>query len=126
MPSVDRVGRQFPLTFAASFAPSAETLGRWWSELIAVALRSREHDCDADALESALLTPPGDPWSSQSVELPDPWLVEALAAAIPGNSLWWSWRPGGTDDQTVWLLNGLPRGDQFLRLIRPASRVTGD
>jgi type VI secretion system protein ImpM len=119
MPSVDRVGRQFPLTFAASFAPAAETLGRWWSELIAVALRAKEHDCDADALESALLAPPVHSGIEPAPESPDPSLATSLAAAAPGTTLWWSWRPDARDGEVLSAVGGLPRGDGFLQLIRP-------
>jgi type VI secretion system protein ImpM len=116
MPSVDRVGRQFPLTFAASFEADLDSLNRWWSALIGVAMRARAPEFDADALESALLAPPGNPYPSEA-ESPEQRLVPALSAAVPGGSVWWSWRAGAPRDETVWVLDGLPRGEGFLRLI---------
>ena len=119
MPSVDRVGRQFPLTFAASFATQAGALAHWWSALIAVASRAKDRDCDADALESALLASPVHPCGDQAPEPSDSRLAPALEAAMPGTSLWWSWRPDARDDEIPAAIDGLPRGDRFLQLIRP-------
>jgi type VI secretion system ImpM family protein len=112
MPSVDRIGRQFPLTFAASFAPAVEALGPWWSELIGVAMKAKE-GCDVDALEQALLASRG---TSQPDHTAGP-LVSALSAAGAGASVWWSWRSEAREAEIVSVIDGLPRGDRFLALI---------
>jgi type VI secretion system protein ImpM len=119
MPSVDRVGRQFPLTFAASFAPDIEALARWWSALIEVALRAKERDCDAEALECALFAAPAREHSDQADEPSGQRVVPALAAAASGTSLWWSRRGEASDGEIVSVLDGLPHGDRFVQLIRP-------
>jgi type VI secretion system protein ImpM len=121
MPSVDRVGRQFPLTFAASFAPEPEALHRWWSTLVGVAMRAKQPDCDADALEVALLASPGHVDPGPPVEAFQSRVAPTLAAAGAKTSLWWSLRHEAQQDETVSVLEGLPRGDRFVQLIAPGS-----
>jgi type VI secretion system ImpM family protein len=125
MPSVDRIGRQFPLTFAASFAPHPDSLDRWWSTLLAVAMRAKEPDCDADALESALLASPGQVDREPSAEPFQSQVVPALTVAATGTSLWWSWCRDDPGGETVWVLDGLPRHDRFLQLICPGFAASG-
>jgi type VI secretion system protein ImpM len=115
MPSVDRVGRQYPLTFAASFAPRIEIARPWWSALIEVAMRVKEPGCDAEALETRLLAAQGVPPCVAAGPIESP-LATALAGAGPATSLWWPWSGHGPDDQTGSALDGLPRGDRFVRL----------
>jgi len=121
MPSVDRVGRQFPLTFAASFAPAPDALHRWWSALIVVALRAKEPDCDADALEVALLASSGNADRDPPLGAFQSRVAPTLAAAAAGTSLWWSMRHEAQPDETVSMLEGLPRGNRFVQLIAPGS-----
>jgi len=121
MPSVDRVGRQFPLTFAASFAPEPDTLHRWWSALVGVAMRAKQPDCDADALEVALLSAPGTVEPEPSVEVFETRIAPSLATAAAGTSVWWSWRQGAPEDGTLSVVEGLPRSDRFLQLVAPGS-----
>ncbi len=125
-PSVDRIGRQFPLTFAASFVPDLDSLHRWWSTLVTVAMRAKEADCDADALESALLVAPAIEDPGPPAESFDSRVAPAWAAAATGASLWWSWRREDPGGETVWVLDGLPRRDRFLRLICPGFVVAAD
>jgi type VI secretion system protein ImpM len=135
-PSVDRVGRQFPLTFAASFAPEAGTLHRWWSTLVGIAMRAKEPDCDADALEAALLTSPAldpgptveaSPLTSDAmdrgptVERFETQVAPSVATAAAGTSVWWCWRREAPEDRILSVVEGLPRGDRFLQLIAPDS-----
>ena len=125
MPSVDRVGRQFPLTFAASFAPELGSLNAWWSALIGIALRAKE-SCDADALEAALLGSPDNEVHDQAAEPFEGRVAPALAAAATGTSVWWSWQPDAAGAETLAVLQGMPRGDRFLALIDPGFAGTPD
>jgi hypothetical protein len=115
MPSVDRVGRQFPLTFAASFEPHAHTLGRWWNGLLRIAAQVNAQPAwDLETLEAALQALP----RGAEGEAPRRF-VQELQSATDGSSLWW---PPGDDvdaDGSVTVVDGLPRGRQFVRLIRP-------
>jgi type VI secretion system protein ImpM len=126
MPSVDRVGRQFPLTFAASFEPDLGTLNGWWSTLIGVALRAKESSCDADALEAALVGSPDNQVPDQGAEPIEGRVAPALAAAATGTSLWWSWQTDAPGAETLAVLQGMPRGDRFLELIDPGLAGTRD
>jgi len=117
MPSVDRVGRQFPLTFAASFAAGPGILHPWWSRLVGVAMQAKKPDCDAEALEVALLSAPGNLEPEPSVELFETRIAPSLATAAAGTSVWWSWRQGAPEDGTLSVVEGLPRSDRFLQLI---------
>jgi type VI secretion system protein ImpM len=122
MPSADRVGRRYPLTMAASFAPRIGTVTGWWSALIEVAVRARQPDCGAETLEAGLLAarhgqdaqPAKDPVQSR--------IAAALAAAGPGMSLWWPWQSHVLDGGTVSTLDGLPRGERFVALFRAPGR----
>ena len=55
VPSFDRVGRRFPLTFAVSGPSGAEAAQRWWAALVATGLRALQPSCDADCVDEALL-----------------------------------------------------------------------
>ena len=129
MPSVDRVGRQYPLTFAASFQVNAEdrsaekrrpeALDRWWSGLLWIAAQlNREPPWDLETLEAALRDMPdggaADPRALHQ-------FATALAAAADGTSLWWPRGAGAEADGAVTAFDGLPRGDRFVRLIRPGA-----
>ena len=134
MPSVDRVGRQYPLTFAARFPVStedgnaehgndedrrAEALGRWWSGLIGIAAQlNREPPWDLPTLEAALHAQPGGAAGDRAVLQQ---FAPALAAAADGTSLWWPRGDGAESDGPVTTLGGLPRAEQFVRLIRPGA-----
>jgi type VI secretion system ImpM family protein len=117
-PSVDRVGRQFPLTFAASCKAPADGLSRWWAALVAVAARTAEPGCDAGALDQALVAATegrddAGPISVESGHEP----AATLAVAAMGDSLWWPRRFGSGDFGAPSTFHGLPAGEQFLRLI---------
>jgi type VI secretion system protein ImpM len=101
MPSVDRVGRHFPLTIAATVTPPLACLMRhqaWFNRIEALALASLREDFSLDALDfdlCALGVPdsPDAPAPSGAViafdgRQPD---LHALAnAALQGRSLWWT------------------------------------
>ena len=116
-PSVDRVGRHFPLTLAGSGAPPAGETDGWWAALIAAAIRARAADCDADALDAVLAgrleQEPGRP-----VRRGDKRAL-ALEGAVNGNSLWARWQPESGRFGPATAFRGLPQGSDFVRLIVP-------
>jgi type VI secretion system protein ImpM len=125
MPSVDRVGRQYPLTIAVSFVPQIGALSRWWSAVLEVAVRAGQPGCSAETLEAGLVAVQDDD-GAHAAQDPDPVLslfAPALAAAGPGTSLWWPWRNQAPDHESVSTLEGLPRAERFLQLLgSPGSR----
>lgn len=119
MPSVDRVGRRFPLSLAASADRAFVGLYAWWDELARAALKSREPDCDAEALDQAMRAATA---SIGRATAPHPQEVIAeLAASAPATSLWWIWSADAAADPP-WTVDGLPRGEHFRRLWRPSGR----
>lgn len=101
MPSVDRVGRHFPLTLAAAVAPPLACLMHheaWFNQLEALALSSLREDFSLDGFDFELCgldvpdTPDGPAPAGTVIafdgEQPD---FRALANASPhGHSLWWT------------------------------------
>lgn len=101
MPSVDRVGRHFPLTMAATVTPPLACLIRheaWFNRLEALALASLREDFSLDALDfdlCALGVPdsPDHPALARTVIAFDggkPNLHALADAALQGRSLWWT------------------------------------
>jgi type VI secretion system protein ImpM len=117
MPSEDRVGRRYPLILAASADDAFAGLHAWWAELARAALKSREPGCDAEALDQAVLAAGT---LAESGVAAQPGTIGTLAAAAPGTSLWWPLGKDGRNPGDVWTVGGLPRGEQFRRLWRPA------
>lgn len=121
MPSVDRVGRYFPLTIAAPWEPPSSLEGfrqwtGWLARLHDVALDCLEESYTAESLEAALaacalpggLPPPEDP--IEACVLADFW------SRHQGDSLWWC---DAQDD--VQPLRGLPPPGQFDFLFSPGE-----
>ena len=79
MPSVDRVGRHFPLTIAQ---PSTRADASWYAAIDAVARRVLDVSFSADDLEQALREVP----AAQSLDLSEPgsvwWCGDAFAAPM--------------------------------------------
>lgn len=122
MPSADRVGRQYPLTFAASFELRIDALELWWASLIGVAIHVAEPGFDAEALEQALrdAAPPAD--RTAVSESYSNRVAPMLLAASASSSLWWCLRPQADGTGWVQAFDGLPRGECFARLLlSPAS-----
>jgi type VI secretion system protein ImpM len=117
-PSVDRVGRHFPLTLVArSEQPSGETYAVGWSTMIAAANRSRAPDCDAEALDAVLV---GTLEPDSAGALPaggEPAVRAALESAGSGRTVWAPWRRGAGRFGSVLTFEGLPQGPDFLKLI---------
>jgi type VI secretion system protein ImpM len=117
MPSVDRVGRYFPLLLAATQVPLPEreanwgALWAWLAQIEAVAVEAVHQDWSADQLDAALLERPL-PLSGLDAHFDAYLATEAarsLAVACPGQSLWW--RPG--DGEPSLQAPGLPAGLAF-------------
>lgn len=141
LPSVDRVGRYFPLTVCARL-PESTPLGsslaeleQWLAELAACALLGLDADCGPLRLEAALpgLTPPALPAEAMGPEvLPglrpvhagaarQTGLLDGLAArllprSLDGESVWWCCDP----DQgcTGFHCRGLPAPQAFAGMLR--------
>lgn len=124
MPSVDRVGRQFPLTLAMPLAPGIPALDahftnmETFAELEAVALDALENDLSREALEAELaeVTPravePLDDSTAQTGNLRAAGgnVMPALMAALiaPGFRAPSIWTAELEDDGRVWVTEGLP------------------
>jgi type VI secretion system ImpM family protein len=120
MASTDRVGRWFPLSVAAGVDQAFVGLSAWWAELGRAALKSREAGCDAEALDQAVLAADACLGPAGRAALPPDSVRADLAAAAPPTSLWWTWSDDGTAAGEPWTVSGLPRGEHFRRLWRPA------
>jgi type VI secretion system protein ImpM len=116
-PSVDRVGRHFPLTLVATGeAPAVATSG-CWAALIAAAIQARAPDCDADALDAVLVGSLEREDAGQVQDDVERALKAALQCAKDGESLWTPWQPEPGGFESVLTFQGLPQGPDFLRLI---------
>ncbi len=102
MPSVDRVGRHFPLTVAGEGGAPLDQLGqqrKWYERVEELALSALRDDFALDAFDAALcaLAMP-EPATAPPSMLPfepgqalDARLLGAIAAAaLEGQSLWWT------------------------------------
>jgi type VI secretion system protein ImpM len=139
MPSVDRVGRYFPLVLAAEL-PECRTpvrlfrsAGAWFTAAEAVLLSSLEDDCDIDAFDDlalALAPPPYDHASTQpgtglacialdeGGDLADAYtrFIDELTVDSTRFSMWWTL---GSDAVKAALLvgHGLPAPTDFAALL---------
>jgi type VI secretion system protein ImpM len=139
MPSVDRVGRYFPLVLAAEL-PECRTpvrlfrsAGPWFASAEAVLLSSLEDDCDIDAFDNrtlALAPPPYEHAGTQpdtglacialdeGNDLADAYtrFIDKLAADSVRFSMWWTL---GSEDVKAALLvgRGLPAPTDFAALL---------
>ena len=119
MPSVDSVGRYFPLTLACALPalPEATTLVPWLDQLDELALNTLHDDWAIETLESALLALGSVPDAPSDSTLPGG-LARALTRCDPGQALWWS-RPGGQGPtRELSITRGLPTGAAFVQLLR--------
>jgi hypothetical protein len=96
---------------------------RWWQQVIEIALRTRHPEFGPDALEADLITLERERCSDAGGEAAgrencSP-LQAALASANTASSLWWPWWSQASDGGTPSMFDGLPRDEQFIRLIRP-------
>ncbi len=146
MPSVDAVGRYFPLVvaFEAAQAPTdphaLARWARWYDGAAACALQTLRDRATLDGFESALAaagtpstTPPADavPLLSSAGELrfhaaPGAWpedaaavVLHSLAARLQDHTVWWT-RGDGTTPKPVTVLRGLPAPERFAALLQGA------
>lgn len=135
MPSVDRVGRHFPLTLAAAGAAPLEQLtryGEWYGQLEQLALSTLADGFELDGFDAALrglelplvagrangpiMLDPGMSLDDQ-LAVPSAQLLSAIAsAALEGHSLWWT---DGSDKVApcVVVCRGLPEAESFAALL---------
>lgn len=140
MPSVDRVGRQFPLTLAATvpgLRPFDCFVGNnvWFDGLEALALSSLREDFLLDAFDVALTLLAGQPSGGADIVAavgkvipiggPAAQLANAVAnAALSGHSLWWT--DGSAQVSTCLLVcKGTPAPRQFAAMLDGAWREHG-
>jgi type VI secretion system protein ImpM len=144
MPSVDRVGRHFPLTVAAGWDGQVPLFDcvtgydGWFSRLEELALSSLRDDFSLEAFDAALCALAGQPAGAGvsgaapegtvivldalaplpgQLENPSPRLLQAAAAAaLRGHSLWWT---DGAPHIAPCLLvcRGLPSPEAFTALL---------
>ena len=129
LPSVDRVGRYFPLTVCAGL-PAAAPLGRslagldgWLTALERSALLGLDPDHGLERLESALLNGPKVPLAPASRDetatppaFLDALAVQVLAQSLAGRTLWWS--PHAQGANAGFVEHGLPRPERHAELLR--------
>lgn len=104
MPSVDRVGRYFPLTIAAPLASGnrVERIDLWLDSLAAAALATLDERRPVEALEDDLARLGSLPGSNETLE------------ASPGESLWW--RDSEPQAGAI-VVKGLPDAAQFRAML---------
>jgi type VI secretion system protein ImpM len=109
VPSLDRVGRQFPLTIALCLSPhTSATIGRrWWTALVASGRRALEPACGAEGVEEALAT------VAAETDLPS--VEPAQATFEEGTSTWWAWSENPPVAVSS-ITRGLPRAACFRKL----------
>jgi type VI secretion system protein ImpM len=126
MPSVDRVGRYFPLMLAATGAPPLLDWLRkhvaWYEAVEVLARESLEERFRLDRFEAAPepeLTPIASSLPAGAV-----WRIpvdedageRAFAAVLQGQSLWWT--EGGPDAESRFLMcAGMPRQETFAAML---------
>ena len=127
MPSVDGVGRYFPITVAAELVmPPTELHGnalahvrQWWSLAMRAALEGLEHDLDATRFDDRLQAL----FSVDEPAVKDEGDAPALALPVLGQSLWFTDLAGkgglGMASQ------GLPQDEQFEALFGIGSDGSG-
>lgn len=108
LPSVDRIGRHFPLTIAAglgrdSMLPAESALAAWFERIEAVALAALDLDAPLEAVDVGLIDEP----------LPAGSPMRAAMASM--DTLWWVGSSGTRLDERVF--QGLPPPTEFAGLL---------
>jgi len=123
MPSVDRVGRPFPFTLAASLGAGQDHLvdalasGDWFDAADAVARRVLDPACDVGVLEQAVAGLPPLHGERRSETLEGTRVAQQLHAQHPRLGCVW-WCEGASDAAAYMGTDALPRGAAFMALLR--------
>ena len=141
VPSVDAVGRYFPLTIAcalpsARLDPAATLLGaaRWFDDVEAIALEAIAPGADTAAIDAALaqrrfearwlalpeagdVTPPTRGSQPQMLCLPLPHKAMPVSAQLREPSSAWLAEPSEVFDRALLLCESLPAGEQFCAMM---------
>ena len=122
VPSVDRVGRYFPLVVVSAPLPrpadgtQVATLWHWAGQLEDIAVQALQDDWSAEALDAALADAPPPTAGAADTSVP-PALASLLSQAawdgLQGCSLWLHAGAGPT------VQPALPQGAAFAALFRP-------
>lgn len=138
MPSVDRVGRYFPLTLctglheAAPLVPSLTALDSWLADLEACALLALDAERGLDRMEVALQDLPACPGAidpdpaapnSAATGFLDGLGARVLPQALAGNGFWW--RCDADASCSGFVQPGLPPPSRFAELLsgRPSQQA---
>jgi len=128
LPSVDRVGRRFPLCISASGDADPANAVRWWAAMADAACCARDPDCDAQGLDHALEAN-FEAHERAPNELPGDWTAmdAMIEAGLASGSLWWKWPEGALSaPPPAFVVAGLPHGADFLRMFLQGPLVTAD
>jgi type VI secretion system protein ImpM len=106
VPSVDRVGRRFPLTIAVNRPDIEQPL--WWNDFVALGRRALDPAHGAEWLDEAL---------SELFNRPREPLPLADAVLTEGASMWVFWPVDGAPHAVPKIVGGLPRGADFRELL---------
>jgi len=126
MPSVDRVGRYFPLMIGATGAPALldwfQQQGAWYDGIEALAraaldsgfrLDGLDAAAEPEALSTELLAPAGAVWRMPDGEDAG---RRVIAAALRGHSLWWA--AASLDVEASFLMcDGMPQPEAFAGML---------
>jgi type VI secretion system protein ImpM len=106
VPSVDRVGRRFPLTIALNRPHSEEP--QWWDAFVALGRRALDPAHGAEWLDNEL---------SELFCRPRDSARPAPPVVSEGTSMWWSWPVNGARHAAPKIVGGLPRAASFRELL---------
>jgi type VI secretion system protein ImpM len=126
MPSVDKVGRHFPLTIALERKPHAEIMAtltaacRWFAAINQIALACLDMQCTPEQLESRLCELP---FPASALASKGGTGEEVYAPALTqftrnenGKSIWWS-DTTASAAETLLAFHGLPSEQEFTKLL---------
>lgn len=123
MPSVDRVGRYFPMTVAACCPPDAQLASlavvapAWYAALDDIARSCLRMDYSADAMEARLRGLP-------PIRMPYTWTPYTRPAQPGAGSFWWTQTEHS--ETRVDHCAGLPAGPRFLDILNGGPARGGE
>lgn len=124
MPSVDNVGRYFPLLVAQSLAAPSPSLPRWYAEVSQAALETLQPGATLDrfdaALQAAARTAGSGPPEAVGGDALALLAGDDAAQRLQGRSLWWPLRSRNGESRFT-LATGLPAAAAFGALLQGAG-----